>query len=111
MFGNKGVITTGFFDKFPWLAWDIHLYGLTGIVIAEVVFTFPPAFMREAAIRIVAEWQPRDLKAVKSLIDSGALSLADLITHRAPASAAGDAYPTAFTDPNCLKMVLDWRNV
>ena len=45
MFGNKGVITTGFFDKLPWLAWDIHLYGLTGIVIAEVVFTFPPAFM------------------------------------------------------------------
>ncbi|MCG6910920.1 MAG: putative 2-aminoethylphosphonate ABC transporter permease subunit [Deltaproteobacteria bacterium] len=45
MFGNKGVITTGFFDKYPWLAWDIHLYGLTGIVIAEVVFTFPPAFM------------------------------------------------------------------
>jgi ABC-type molybdate transport system permease subunit len=45
MFGNKGVITTGFFDRFPWLAWDIQLYGLTGIVIAEVVFTFPPAFM------------------------------------------------------------------
>ena len=45
MFGNKGVITTGFFNYLPWLAWDIHLYGLTGIVIAEVVFTFPPAFM------------------------------------------------------------------
>jgi len=45
MFGNKGVITTGFFDRLPWLAWDIGLYGLTGIVIAEVVFTFPPAFM------------------------------------------------------------------
>ena len=45
MFGNKGVITTGFFDYLPWLAWDINLYGLTGIVIAEVVFTFPPAFM------------------------------------------------------------------
>jgi iron(III) transport system permease protein len=45
MFGNKGVITTGFFDYFPWLAWDIHLYGFVGIVIAEVVFTFPPAFM------------------------------------------------------------------
>jgi len=27
MFGNKGVITTGFFDRLPWLAWDIHLYG------------------------------------------------------------------------------------
>ena len=45
LFGNKGVITTGFFESLPWLAWDIHLYGLTGIVIAEVVFTFPPAFM------------------------------------------------------------------
>ena len=45
LFGNKGVITTGFFERLPWLAWDIHLYGLTGIVIAEVVFTFPPAFM------------------------------------------------------------------
>lgn len=45
LFGNKGVVTTGFFDKFPWLAWDIGLYGFTGIVIAEVVFSFPPAFM------------------------------------------------------------------
>ncbi|MCU0614861.1 MAG: putative 2-aminoethylphosphonate ABC transporter permease subunit [Desulfobacterales bacterium] len=45
LFGNKGVLTTGFFDKFPWLAWDIGLYGFTGIVIAEVVFSFPPAFM------------------------------------------------------------------
>jgi SSS family solute:Na+ symporter len=34
MFGNKGVITTGFFEKLPWLAWDINLYGITGIVIA-----------------------------------------------------------------------------
>ncbi len=45
LFGNKGVLTTGFFDKFAWLAWDIGLYGFTGIVIAEVVFSFPPAFM------------------------------------------------------------------
>jgi iron(III) transport system permease protein len=45
LFGHKGVITTGFFDYYPWLAWDIGLYGFTGIVIAEVVFTFPPAFM------------------------------------------------------------------
>ncbi|NOY13149.1 MAG: hypothetical protein GXP51_05540, partial [Deltaproteobacteria bacterium] len=45
LFGNKGVITTGFFEKLPWLAWDIGLYGFTGVVIAEVVFTFPPAFM------------------------------------------------------------------
>jgi 3-hydroxyethyl bacteriochlorophyllide a dehydrogenase len=26
-----------------------------------------------------------------------------------PAAAAGEAYRTAFTDPACTKMVLDWR--
>ena len=45
LFGNKGVITTGFFETYPWLAWNIDLYGFNGITIAEVVFTFPPAFM------------------------------------------------------------------
>jgi len=45
LFGNKGMVTTGFFDKLPWLAWDIHLYGFTGIVLAETAFTFPPAMM------------------------------------------------------------------
>ena len=39
------------------------------------------------------------------------LSLADLITHRRFALQAEDAYPIAFNDPRCLKMVLDWRAV
>ena len=45
IFGNKGFITTGFFGHLPWLAWDIGLYGPVGIIIAEVVFTFPAAYM------------------------------------------------------------------
>lgn len=45
LFGNKGMITTGFFDHLPWLAWDIGLYGPVGIIMAEIVFTFPAAFM------------------------------------------------------------------
>jgi iron(III) transport system permease protein len=45
LFGNQGLVTTGFFGKLPWLAWDIGLYGFRGIVIAEVAFTFPPAMM------------------------------------------------------------------
>ncbi len=45
MFGNQGLLTTGFFGKLPWLAHDINLYGFTGIVIAEIAFTFPPAMM------------------------------------------------------------------
>jgi len=45
LFGHKGFITTGFFGHLPWLKWDIHLYGVVGIIIAEIVFTFPAAYM------------------------------------------------------------------
>ncbi len=45
LFGNQGIVTTGFFGKFPWLAWNIDLYGFNGIVLAETAFTFPPAMM------------------------------------------------------------------
>ena len=82
--------------------------ALAGFYEDALAFTFPPAFMREARIRIAAQWQPQDLDAVRSLAQSGALSLAGLITHRRPPPDAEAAYRTAFTDPDCLKMVLDW---
>jgi bacteriochlorophyllide a dehydrogenase len=82
---------------------------LAGFYSAPLSFVFPPAFMREARIRIAAEWRHQDLVAVRDLIDSGKLSLDGLISHRAAASSAPDAYRTAFNDPSCLKMVLDWR--
>ena len=82
---------------------------LAGFYAQPLSFAFPPAFMREASIRIAAEWAPEDIRAVKLLVDSGALSLDGLISHRALATDAGSAYPTAFNDRDCLKMVLDWR--
>ncbi len=45
MFGRKGTVTTGFFDNFPSLAFDINLYGPVGIIIAEVLFIFPQVFL------------------------------------------------------------------
>jgi 3-hydroxyethyl bacteriochlorophyllide a dehydrogenase len=65
--------------------------------------------MREARLRIAAQWQPGDLLAVRDMVQDGTLSLAGLITHRVEATEAADAYRTAFGDPSCLKMVLDWR--
>jgi 3-hydroxyethyl bacteriochlorophyllide a dehydrogenase len=82
---------------------------LAGFYDQPLSFTFPPAFMREARLRVAAQWQPSDLAAVTQLIDTGRLSLDGLITHRAKATDAAAAYRTAFTDPDCLKMVLDWR--
>jgi 3-hydroxyethyl bacteriochlorophyllide a dehydrogenase len=84
---------------------------LAGFYDAPVSFAFAPAFMREARLRIAAQWRDADLAAVSALAESGALSLDGLITHREPAAAAPRAYETAFTDPNCLKMILDWRSV
>lgn len=74
-------------------------------------FAFPPAFMREARIRVAAEFTPADIAATIELIDAGLLDLDGLITHARPAAEASDAYPQAFTDPDCLKMVLDWRTL
>jgi bacteriochlorophyllide a dehydrogenase len=84
---------------------------LAGFYSEQLHFTFPPAFMREATIKIAAQWQPQDLQAVLGLIEIGALSLSGLITHRMPAAEAQAAYETAFTHPACLKMVLDWRTL
>lgn len=83
---------------------------LAGFYAAPIAFAFPPAFMREARLRIAAEWTPADLEATSALVRSGALSLDGLITHRAPAAEAPAAYATAFGDTDCLKMVLDWSD-
>jgi 3-hydroxyethyl bacteriochlorophyllide a dehydrogenase len=82
---------------------------LAGFYDAPLAFTFPPAFTREARIRVAAEWRSTDLVAVTRLVEAGDLSLDSLITHRRSAADAASAYPIAFDDPSCLKMVLDWR--
>lgn len=45
LFGRKGIVTTGFFEKIPQLAFSINLYGSTGIIIAEVLYIFPQIFL------------------------------------------------------------------
>jgi len=83
---------------------------LAGFYSERLSFAFAPAFMREARLRIAAQWAAPDLAAVQSLAAAGRLSLDGLITHRSDAMDAQTAYRTAFNDPACLKMVLDWRN-
>ena len=81
---------------------------LAGFYAAPLSLAFPPAFMREARIRVAAEWRQADMDAVLALVRDGRLSLAGLVTHRRPAAQAPDAYRTAFGDASCLKMILDW---
>jgi iron(III) transport system permease protein len=43
LFGNKGLVTTGFFGLLP--QWNINLYGAVGIIIGEVLYCFPQALV------------------------------------------------------------------
>lgn len=43
LFGNQGLISTGFFGLLP--EFRIELYGQIGIVLSEILYTFPQAFL------------------------------------------------------------------
>ena len=82
---------------------------LAGFYHERMSFAFPPAFMKEARLRIAAQFARADLQVVSEVIEGGRLSLDGLVTHTAGADDAPDAYRTAFEDAHCLKMILDWR--
>jgi 3-hydroxyethyl bacteriochlorophyllide a dehydrogenase len=82
---------------------------LAGFYKNDLSFAFAPAFMREATLRVAAQWKKHDLLAVTALAESGKLSLDGLITHTMKPGQARAAYETAFGDPQCLKMMMDWR--
>ncbi len=84
---------------------------LAGFYPDPLSFNFAPAFRREARIRIATEFLPDDLAAVIAMAGSGRLSFDGLVTNVEPAARAATAYPEAFSNPACLKMVLDWRHV
>ncbi len=84
--------------------------ALAGFYADRLNFAFPVAFRAEARIRVAAEWGPDDLGKIRDLVEAGKLDLAGLVTDVRPASEAADAYPAAFSDRNCLKMVLDWSD-
>ena len=84
---------------------------LAGFYTTPISFAFPPAFMKEARFRVAAEWTHDDLAATRALVEGGQLSLDDLITHQARHENARAAYHQAFTDPDCLKMILNWKDV
>ena len=87
------------------------MIALAGFYAAPLGFAFPPAFMREARIAIAAQWQPEDLADVAARVAAGRLDLSGLVTHRVPAADAAEAYPAAFNDDSCLKLLIDWRDM
>lgn len=83
---------------------------LAGFYKDNLSFAYAPAFMREARIRVAAEWKRPDLLAVTQLVEQERLSLDGLITHTEVPGRAHEAYEVAFGDSHCLKMVLNWSH-
>ena len=83
---------------------------LGGFYHEPVSFTFPLAFMRAMQLKIAAEFSPTDLADVTAMVTDGRLSLDHIITHSVPAADAAQAYATAFGDPTCVKMILNWSH-
>ena len=83
---------------------------LAGFYAQPVSFHFPGAFIKELTVRISAEFGPSDLAETTGLALEGALDLEGIITHVTSPSRAGSAYETAFEDPECIKLILDWND-
>jgi len=81
---------------------------LAGFYKQDLSFAYAPAFMREANIRVAAQWKKHDLDAVVGMFHDASLPLEGLITHTEKSAQAQYAYEVAFGDPQCLKMVIDW---
>ena len=82
---------------------------LAGFYKQDLSFSYAMAFMREASIRVAAQWKQHDRDAVVAMFHNGSLPLEGLITHFETPQRAQQAYEVAFGDPQCLKMVIDWR--
>jgi 3-hydroxyethyl bacteriochlorophyllide a dehydrogenase len=82
---------------------------LAGFYKQDLSFSYAMAFMREASIRVAAQWKKHDLDAVVAMFHDGRLPLEGLITHTEIPQRAQQAYEVAFGDPHCLKMVINWR--
>ncbi|MGE5703586.1 MAG: putative 2-aminoethylphosphonate ABC transporter permease subunit [Clostridia bacterium] len=54
LFGNQGLVTNGFFGLFEGI--KIELYGPVGIIISEVIYTFPQAYLILAASLMFADY-------------------------------------------------------
>ena len=106
LFGRMGVITTGFFGKFPYLATDINLYGATGIVISEVIYTLPQAYL--IISMALANSDYRLYEAAKTL---GTSKIKQFFTITLPSckyavfSTATVSFILAFTDFGAPKVV------
>ena len=104
LFGRQGLVTKGLFGLFPGL--DIGLYGPVGVILAEVVYTFP-----QAVIILVTSLRLSDGQLADAAKSMGVSPLRFFLGVTLPAvkyalsSAAVLCFVLAFTDFGAPKIV------
>ncbi|QJD87911.1 putative 2-aminoethylphosphonate ABC transporter permease subunit [Cohnella herbarum] len=97
LFGNQGLVTNGFFGALPGI--KLPLYGPFGIIVSEVIYTFPQAYLIFITTLAITDY--RLYEAADSL---GAHSLRKFITVTLPSvkygliSAIFVCFTASFTD-------------
>ena len=72
---------------------------------------YSQAFEKELSFVAARQWAKGDLLRVKELIKANKLQAKKIFTHsRAVDIDLAEAYHQAFNDPDCLKMVLNWKD-
>ena len=71
---------------------------------------YSQAFDKELSFIAARQWAKGDLLRVKELIRENRLQAKKIFTHSHPVgSDLTEAYHQAFNNPDCLKMVLNWK--
>jgi len=106
LFGRQGVVTTGFFGRYPHLSWDIGLYGRTGTLLGEALLAFPVAVM---ILTTALEHMDARLYEAACTLGSGPLRIFATVTLPAARygifNAAFAVFTLCFTDFGVPKVV------
>ncbi|TCD48957.1 chlorophyll synthesis pathway protein BchC [Chlorobium sp. N1] len=71
---------------------------------------YSQAFQKELSFIAAKQWAKGDLERVRRLIAEGRLDTEKIFTHHHRVDESiTEAYLQAFTDPDCMKMVLTWK--
>lgn len=110
LFGRQGVVTTGLFGLFPGV--DIGLYGRVGIVMAEVIYTFPQVVLLMYVALRQSDQGLYDAAKTMGISSAGRLFGITIPSIRLAFVSAGMvAFTLSFTDYGAPKLVGGQYNV
>jgi iron(III) transport system permease protein len=111
LFGNQGLLTTGIFGRIP-LHVSLYIHGLTGIILSEVMASFPPA-----VLILVVSLSHRDRRLYDAAASMGAGAWRTFTSITLPGcrfaliSAASIAFVLSTTDYGAPEMLAEKTNV